>query len=925
MRRLTVWGAAAGALLSATSVSAQTPPGAAKEGELEEVVVTGVRQSLENAIETKRSAPAVVDVISAEDVGKFPTENVAESLQRVTGVQISRLRGEGQNVTIRGLPTEFTLVQLNGRTLTSALGPSSSGISRSFDFSILPSEFVSSLEVYKSPTADIEEGGLSGTVIARTVRPLDIGRFKLAGNLQSANESNRDEWSPRASALYSDVFADGMWGLALGVAYTERKSESHEQRITRFRRSRESDQFGFDLNGVNGVEPTNPTKYAMLDSVFHGIFREDRERTTGVATLQFRPNDRWDFIAEAFYGKIDMLSLNYSDLLRVGIGMDARLGGRVAPGSVVLNPRPGNSSAVGDLGQPVQTLEAGRFQGVDQRGDGRVEPREGDLRSFSLGGTFHATDSLDVSTEFGYSTARQRRSNPLLENRRRADLAYDIRTNSDLISYSFGGNDETSRLDPSTYELLGFNGEWNRHREDEQKDASIDFTQDLNWWWLDGLKFGGRYAKRSVYEDARRIQASVAQLAPLWNGGAPNLFLVEVRPSSGQFLDADGGTQGLIHQSWLVNDPMAFIRAYGRERIEALSTFTNDPSNITDVEENTSALYVRADLTRPGGFFSGNIGLRAVRTEQASVGISPDLNGITFEPTAASATRVPPAEPFAVDRSYIDYLPSLNLKFDFTDDLVMRFSAARTMARPGLTNISPTISASGSTRSLTANNPKLDPFRANNFDLSGEWYFTRGGLLATTIFYKDIVSQVIREQTSIPLTITVINPDQSRTPENQIWTLSRLVNGAGTAVSGAEFAYQQNFAFLPAPFDGFGFLGNYTYLESHGRERLQGASRNNYTASVYYEKGWFGTRLTYTYRDKFYSGVDGSSQDERIEQEFGTLDGTLTINVNESLSVVVEASNILEDTNRIRYEPIGINNFYTDNGRRLLLGVRASF
>lgn len=132
MRRIISWGAAATAMLSATCASAQTEtaPPAASTGQLETVVVTGVRQSLENAIETKRTALSVVDVISAEDVGKFPTENVAESLQRVTGVQISRLRGEGQNVTIRGLPSEFTLVQLNGRTLTSALGPSSAGISR---------------------------------------------------------------------------------------------------------------------------------------------------------------------------------------------------------------------------------------------------------------------------------------------------------------------------------------------------------------------------------------------------------------------------------------------------------------------------------------------------------------------------------------------------------------------------------------------------------------------------------------------------------------------------------------------------------------------------------------------------------------------------------------------------------------------------
>src|SRR5215471_4489955 len=183
MRRMLFWGTAASSMLAAVAAPAQTSgptsPSEQSSGNaapaepppLEEVVVSGVRRSLENAINTKRDADVVVDAISAEDIGKFPTENVAESLQRVTGVQISRFRGEGQNVTIRGLPTDFTLVELNGHTLANALGPSGSNISRSFDFTILPSEFVSKVEVFKSPSADMEEGGLAGTVIARTVRP----------------------------------------------------------------------------------------------------------------------------------------------------------------------------------------------------------------------------------------------------------------------------------------------------------------------------------------------------------------------------------------------------------------------------------------------------------------------------------------------------------------------------------------------------------------------------------------------------------------------------------------------------------------------------------------------------------------------------------------------------------------------------------
>jgi iron complex outermembrane receptor protein len=390
-------------------------------------------------------------------------------------------------------------------------------------------------------------------------------------------------------------------------------------------------------------------------------------------------------------------------------------------------------------------------------------------------------------------------------------------------------------------------------------------------------------------------------------------------------MGADGATSGLFAQSWLVNDPIAFIKAYGADRIESLSTITNDSSGISDVRERTGAMYLRANFTRPAGKLSGNIGVRVVRTEQTSKGVAPDLTGITFEPQAGSVTRVPAAGPLTVERSYLDVLPSLNLKLDVTDDFVMRFAASRTMSRPTLTQISPSVTASGATQSLTANNPQLDPFRSNNFDVSGEWYFAQGGLLAATVFYKDIVSLILRQQTQIPLTITQINGDGSRQPINQTWTLNSLVNGPGTSVTGAELAYQQNFTFLPSPFDGFGVLANYTYMQSHGSQPLQGASKNNYTGTVYYEKGRFGGRLAYTYRGKFYVTTEGTTQDQVIQQPFGTLDANVSFNVTRSLSLVLEATNILQDTDRQRFEPINLTADYLDNGRRVLFGARASF
>jgi iron complex outermembrane receptor protein len=933
MRAILVWVAAATVTLVAGGAWSQTrtqsaEPGAG-ESAIEEVVVSGVHKSLENAINTKRDADVVVDAISAEDVGKFPTENVAESLQRVTGVQISRFRGEGQNVTIRGLPSDFTLVELNGHTLANALGPSGAAgnVSRSFDFTILPSEFVSKVEVFKTPSADMEEGGLAGTVIAHTVRPLDIGRRKLAGTIEEANESNRDMWAPRASAFYTDVFADGRLGISLGGAYTKRLTETHEQSITRYRRSPESAQGGLDLNDNGTIETASKAPYALLDSIFQELFPEDRQRKTLMGTVQFRPNDHWDFVADSFYGKMNLFSPRLTDLIRIGIGLapSGPQKGRVVPGSITIDQRPGNPSAVGDNGLPVNTIEAGEVQGVDQRADGRTEARNADLLSLGLGSTYHSDNELKVTTEVSFSRARQVMDNPLEENQRRADVAYDLRSNSDLVSYSFGGNDETARLDPTTYSLLSLNGEWGQRRKDDQRDASIDFEKGLHWGWLEGLKFGGRYAQRIVYQDNRRIAATSTQLAPLWNGGPPQLFLVPVHPSSGEFLGAAGSTANLFPQTWLVNDPFAFINAYGRQRIESLATVTNDPTGIYDVKEHVGALYLRANLAAFNNRLTGNIGVRVVRTQQISTGVAPDLANITFKPQSGSITTVPAAAPLTVDRHYIDALPSLNLKYDLADDLVLRFAASRTMARPTLTQLSPTVNASGANQTLTANNPMLDPFRSSNFDLSGEWYFAPGGMLAMTVFYKDIASLVFNQSSKIPLTITQINGDGSSQPAQQTWTMNSLVNGPGVSVDGAELAYQQNFDFLPGPFDGLGVLANYTFLQNHGRTPLQGASKNNYTASLYYEKGWFGSRLTYTYRGRFYVSTEGNTQDQVWEEPFGTLDGNVTFNIGSHVSLVFEATNILQDTNRRRFEPINLTADYIDNGRRILAGVRGNF
>src|SRR6185369_9922195 len=279
----------------------------------------------------------------------------------------------------------------------------------------------------------------AGTVIARTVRPLDIGKRKVTVNFEEANESNRDQWAPRASAFYTDVFADGMLGVSLGGAYTKRLTETHEHRITRDRRLTEGSinppTKNLDLNGNGTIQTGDKTKYALIDSIFQTNFREDRQRKTVMGTVQFKPLDHLEFTADTFYGKMHFFSPRLTDLIRIG----AAASGPIVPGTSVIDQRPGNSSPVGDNGLPVNAIESVETRGVDERGDGRTEVRDDDLLTIGLNGSYWTDNEFKVSTELSLSRARQVLDNPLLENARSADVLYDLRKNSDFVSYSYVG------------------------------------------------------------------------------------------------------------------------------------------------------------------------------------------------------------------------------------------------------------------------------------------------------------------------------------------------------------------------------------------------------------------------------------------------------------------------------------------------------
>jgi iron complex outermembrane receptor protein len=871
-----------------------------------DIVVTGIRGSLDQAASIKRKADSIVDAISAEDVGKYPDVNVAESVQRITGVQINRTRGEGRTVNIRGLPSNFTLATLNGGSISNAIND----VGRSFDFTVLPPEFIRTLAVYKSPTADLQEGGLAGIVDVRTAHPLEIGKRVITLAAQGEYETNSGQIAPRVSGFYSDVFAEGRLGVSVGLSYTRRKPSTQDAGMD-WRTSTEKSGIPTgngpdDLNGDGVIEPNLLVR--MPGQVRFDDFHEDNQRYSAIASLQYRASDSLTFTLDGLYSKVDIEAVNNEFL------------------NVFTNASTVVSSKVQTI-EGVPTATDFRVADLDMRGGGRYEDRHGYLYNLTGGAKFEK-NGWTAALQGSYGLSRQRLNNLNIAVIGNGEAEFKVAPGDAISSIYYYNGFDTGRLDPNRFRIASLNGNIDRNSRDQQWDVKGDVSHRFGDRGLTALRFGARYTKHSVDQDNKMLTITGAQMSALV-GGLPAgplagtfsaaRFMQLITPQSGDFLGSYNGDAHFA-STWLASDTRGFLSNYSDAQLIAAGSLTNDATGITDQEERTLAGYARADFAF--GRLSGNIGLRAVRTWQTTIGVSPDLTGITVAPDAGNITRIPAAGPLAVDRHYDDFLPSLNLKLEATDKLLFRFSASRTMARPNLGDISPTTTANGTARTITQNNPTLDPFRANNLDATAEWYFNRDGLIGASLFYKDLKSLITRQTFVQSYTVTYVRSDGLPSTKADLdFTVSKLVNGSGVSVKGFELYYQQAFKFLPAPFDGFGAVLNYTYIDNSDPTQLTAASKHNYNVTGYYEKGPVGARLSYSWRGGYLSGVALAPAMNTYTVPFGTLDGSINVKVTKNASIVLEAVNLLDRDERVRFGS-GLPQNYVDSGRRIFAGVR---
>jgi TonB-dependent receptor len=836
---------------------------------IEEITVTGYTQSLVHALKTKRDADRIVDAISAEDIGKFPSQNIAEALQRVPGVSIVRDRGEGLFVRVRGLGPNFQITTLNGRSMAVNENVRDSGQSgRQFRFDTLPSDIVAGVEVIKSPTADLEEGAMGGVVNVRTFQPLDLGASTFSVSSTASYPEKSDKVDPHASVLGSWVRDDKQLGVLMTVA--------HDKRTLRQDRALSSSWTsvpgGVDTNG-DSVADSGP----IIDStgVRPTLEFEDRRRDGVTFATQWRPNQDIDLNFDAAYTRLQ----DHYDELTYSADYDRT---RLVAGTAVFS----NGALVGGTA-PVIT---------------QIGREESDLEheNFTTGlNAEYRFDQWRLSSDLSWANATSFTPTPIRRSR--------LRGNAGNVQFSFPESGDavpsvrflTADLN-NTSVVPGRRLEWrDNDATDTEMAERFDATRGLSWGPMQYVTFGAQHRKRD--RDYNRRDLTIT------NGIAGVTFpaqFFDPFPVSG-FLDQASGT---LPRTWLVPNTDAFFALMPASAIAAPLTRA-DLRNSYEISEEITSGYVMTDLMSRifGRPLRGNVGVRIAQTDQTSSG---------------NADNGTAAIPVTYDTKYTDVLPSMNLALQVTPELLIRAAAAKVITRPSLADLAPrlTLNSSGIILTAVGGNPQLKPFEALQIDSTAEWYFGRASALVGNVFYKDITTFVTQRTSNLVV-------------DGVTYQLTAPINGGKAHVAGLELAYQQLFSFLPQPYDGLGFQLNLTLTDTSAtyfdgvrtfEDALENVARRTVNSTVYYEKGPIGARATYSWRGEVLQQVGTNGLASANDRPFGSLDLDLSYRIGDNVTVVAQAINV---TNAAQSQFVSGQEFvgYTDYGRTAMLGVRAKF
>nr|WP_242154699.1 TonB-dependent receptor [Sphingomonas sp. BAUL-RG-20F-R05-02] len=873
---------------------ADTP--AALNAAADDVVVTGVRASLQSAQNIKRNADQVVDSIVAEDIGKLPDRNIAEALQRISGIQIQRNYGEGSSVAIRGLTQVRT--ELNGRDIFTA-----SGSSNALSLEDVPSELLAGIDVYKNPSADLIEDQLSGTINFRTRKPFDFDGFKISGSVSNTYNDLVRESQPAASLLVSDRWHTGIGEIGVLVSASYQKSSFRQDTIS--------------TEPFYTLDPTNATDAATLASLGRtgqvttlphgtgiGEVYGDRRRFGIDASLQWRPTDTLELTGEVFRNDYKFRFDDYSYF--------------AYSSGASITPQPGATFAYAPNGD----FQSGTFTNLPIGANTSLDTRHSVTTDYSLNAKWKPTANLTITADAQYVDSKTTDLRSIVGlNGTATTLTQDI---SGAVP-SFQITSAPGLTNAATYSNAFYLDDLNNARG-KDKTGRLDAEYRFDGGFLRSIKAGLRYADRS-----NRFSDTGYRYIGL-SGVPSDLEYVDF----GDFFRGDAdlfGNAVLFNRTTALNyDATRAALGITGGAVPYLASGTNTESQKTYT--GYAAAFFKADqLAVP---IDGNIGVRVIRTNVAVSGYYQQYGLVTNADGTQSTVSNPTVNPITNTTDYTSVLPSLNLRAHLTDKLQLRFAASKNISRPNFDQLNPSLNITepGAAQltqehDTTGGNPYLKPMKSNNFDVSLEWYFTHSGSLTAAGFYKDISDYI---QTGISARNVTFADNVTAT-----YNVTSYSNVANAKVKGVEVAYQQFFDFLPGALKGFGVQGNFTYVDSNAPSpatagpvhnvSLEGLSKYNYNIVGLYEHGLLSARVAYNWRSQFLMTTSGNGTGNLpvFEKPFGQLDASVSVNVNPHFSLTANGVNLLNTVTSTFY---GIETRPRDvmiNDRKVTIVARVTF
>ncbi len=849
--------------------------------DLDTVSVVGIRGSVQKSLDGKREAAAHVEVVSSEDIGKLPAKNVADTLQRVAGINVGASGGseggfdESERVSMRGTSASLTQTLVNGHLVGTGdwlVTNQTSNVGRSVSYALFPAEIVDQVVVNKGSQAKLVEGGAAGTIDIRTRKPLDFKKdFTGEATLGAVYSDLPGKTEPQFSGLMNWKNADGDLGILVQAFHESRSLRRDGQEV---------------VGGYGQISATSTA--ALADPNLAGayypnligttLFTQKRERKGGTFDIQYKPTDTLTLDLNGFYSKLNANNYNRNYML-----WSSKFATTQVPNSYTLRN--------GVLTNAVYPATSGGIPFTVYDQISRIS--ESDSGYLALDADWQASDRLSFKFEGGTTKGHGKTpSQDALEVALDADAgaSWSLGGTTSPLDWTVGSNGalDSSLAHSSSTAVFGL-------QDSDAKDKEDWFSADGELYFDSGvlstLDFGVRYA-----EHTRQ------------NNGGYNLKLATgalsgyTFPASslhypGDFGSAIGGSYPT--DIWYYSESQ--LAAISR----TLSTRSTSWQTAYRVHEQNAAAYVQANFA--GDRWSGNVGVRYVHTTGE--------NNYNQSSTISASGYVP----VSVDNNYGKFLPSLNFKYEVSDDVVARFASSKTMTRADYSDLAGYISLTDLTHTGSGGNPNLKPIISTNYDLSLEWYFMPRGLLAGSVYYMDMKDFIA------PQTRTATYKDQtaSATAGSDVYAsyLMSSPDNIDASVKGLELTYEQPLG------DSFGLSANYTYADGKTETGgpLLGTSKNTYNLSSYFEHDKLSARVSYTWRSAFYFGPRRSYP--FYQDQFGTLSATVSYRFNDRFSLSLDGLNLNNPVYKY-YTKIGSNALpyaFYENGRQYYLNLHVSF